>query len=120
MIEQPLNLQPEGVECQCMASHSPTPLVLEHHHIWPQEFNGPTVPENMIWICATTHNTVHTYLRIFLALDQVLSSGPLRDALRAKKYPPYISRYAMDLAHMGYLRIKAGAINPSNTLEPRR
>jgi hypothetical protein len=116
----PLTVQPPGTECQCSARHSPAPVVLEYHHIWPQEFDGPTVPENRVWICATTHNTVHAYLRLFVAADAVLPRAQLRIALGHHHYPLIINHYAFELARMGFMRIKAGAITPENTWEPTR
>lgn len=116
----PVRLQPSGTVCQCASRHSPEPVVLENHHIWPQEFHGPTVPLNRVWICATTHNTVHAYLRMFLAADEVLNRAALRVALEDKGYPVVINRYAFELARMGFMRIKAGQITPENTWEPKR
>lgn len=116
----PLKVQPVGTECQCATTHSPVAVLLEHHHIWPQEFDGPTVAENLIWICATTHNTVHTYLRLFLTAGKVLSLADLRTVLAAKGYPTHVHRYSVELAHMGFLRIQAKAITPENTWVPKR
>ena len=45
--------------CQVHKTHSPRSHVNERHHIWPQGENGPTVPENMVVVCATGHNNIH-------------------------------------------------------------
>lgn len=115
----PVALQPPGTECPCVATHVPAAVLLEYHHIWPQEFGGPTVPENLIWICATAHNTVHTYLRAFLRADRVLRISELREALAAKGYPTHLHMFSIELAHQGFVWLKAREIRPDNTLPVR-
>lgn len=51
-----------GDSCTVHNEHRPKPLRTVHHHIWPQEFGGPTVPENLVWICDTGHYNVHAIL----------------------------------------------------------
>lgn len=56
-----------GPMCRCVATHVPKVHVLEWHHIWPREFDGPTILENLIALCGSAHNEVHFLLRYMLA-----------------------------------------------------
>ena len=105
-------LQPAGVDCGCVATHSPPSVLLEHHHVWPQEFGGPTVPDNLVWICASTHNSVHVFLRLFAAAKRSLSVDELRAALTAGGYPAYVNRYTYRLAVRGWVAIQTGTVQP--------
>lgn len=46
--------------CQVHKSHTPRSHINEKHHIWPQGRGGPTVAENLVVVCATGHNNIHT------------------------------------------------------------
>jgi hypothetical protein len=48
-----------GVGCVCVAAHYPSAYVPTRHHIIPQSWGGPSVPENMATICPSTHTAVH-------------------------------------------------------------
>lgn len=106
----PIELQPVGTRCHCVATHNPPSLVFEKHHIWPKEFGGPTTPENLVYVCATTHNNVHAYLRCFVAAGRILLWNELRYVADGKpegwlaeyNYPPHINEYAYELAKKGF------------------
>ena len=98
----------EGAECLCVSEHRPGVLEYEHHHIWPQEFGGPSVAENMVWICPTTHTNVHELLRYFLKYG-LLSYGGAQAV-----WDRPVNRYAYDLAVEGYHRVKAQRIDWRN------
>lgn len=38
-------------------------MELNHHHVVPKYAGGTDAPENMVWICPTTHANVHELLR---------------------------------------------------------
>lgn len=109
-LSGPVTLAPVGTTCACVTTHRPDSVVLEHHHVWPQEFGGPTVAENLVWICATAHNSVHAYLRRFIHAGQMLSPAPLRVALAAAGYPTYVNPYTWQLAVTGYDRLTRRAM----------
>jgi len=55
---------------QCVVhgkTHRPDPLRTVRHHIWPQEYGGPTVPDNLVLVCDTGHYNIHTLLDLMLA-----------------------------------------------------
>jgi hypothetical protein len=69
------------------------------------EYGGPSVPENLVYICGTTHNSVHAYLRAFSREDRVLTRAELRAALPRWNYPASVQSYAYDLAVLGFERL---------------
>jgi len=107
---RPLELQPEGTTCQCVSEHRPPSIQFEHHHIWPKEDGGPTVPENLVYICATCHNNVHCYLRAFTTAGRVLTPDELRPALDQWHYTPHVQGYAYGLAVLGWTRWHTGTL----------
>jgi len=110
MPSEPLTLQPSGTTCVCVKSHRPASVQFERHHIWPKEYGGPSVDENLVYICGTTHNTVHAYIRAFVAAGGVLSRDDLRDALKKWNYTEVVQRYAYNLAVLGYERWQRGSL----------
>ena len=56
---EPAALNPLGGLCGCVAEHSPTAFVPTYHHILPQSWGGPSVPENMVWLCPNAHTATH-------------------------------------------------------------
>lgn len=50
--------------CQIHKHRDKVPVDL--HHIWPQEFGGPTRAENLIVLCANGHRLVHEYLELLI------------------------------------------------------
>jgi hypothetical protein len=88
-----------GQHCHCVTFHRPKVMELDKHHIWPTGDGGPDVPENLIWLCPTTHRNVHEYLRLLLKYEgEVPSTAP--------SYP----RFTREVAWKGYRRIKAKAL----------
>lgn len=49
--------------CVCCSDHNPNPMELHRHHVWPKYYGGPDIPENLVWVCPTTHVNVHELLR---------------------------------------------------------
>lgn len=100
----PETLAPEGVRCQCVITHSPDPgTKLNHHHIQPLSWGGSSTPDNMIWICPTTHELAHTLLNAYVKLG----TEPSWEVRR--HYP----RLAQKLAAQAVER--AGGIHPVYT-----
>jgi hypothetical protein len=90
---------PGGPHCGCVKAHSPQPVVLERHHIWPKGHGGPSVPGNYVWLCPTAHGNVHEYL------DYMLKTGGM--------HPSDWRRYnttCRAVAEQGYRRIEAQAL----------
>ncbi len=61
-----LEAKPAGRRwCVCVSTHNPQQLdgEAEGHHVWPLGYGGPDVPENMRWLCPTTHTKVHNLWR---------------------------------------------------------
>jgi hypothetical protein len=95
----------DGAECICVSEHRPAVLEHTHHHIWPMESGGPSVPENMVWLCPTAHYNVHELLRLMVKAGRPLSNYEL-GAL--EEHP--VSRYAAEIARQGYDRMTRGAL----------
>lgn len=93
--------------CPCRATHSPHPLELERHHVWPLGMGGPDLDLNVAWVCPTTHTNIHELLRIFLGPLGPLTWGEVGDL-----YDVPVSRYAFDLAREGYRRVMARSVTP--------
>lgn len=51
----------------CAVHHHREMVPQEDHHVWPKEFGGPTVPDNLKRICANAHSDVHYFLNLLLA-----------------------------------------------------
>jgi len=93
---------PRGTQAPCTvhSTHQPTSHINEKHHIWPQEYSGPTVPENLVVVCATGHNSIHDLLAKWLKTG----GDPGWDVQR------HYTRGERELAKLGYDRIKRGAL----------
>jgi hypothetical protein len=63
------------------------------HHIWPQQYGGPTIESNLILICDTGHYNVHA------ALDALLAEAPV----------PKVARAELALAQRGFAAIRANS-----------
>ncbi len=64
-------LAPPGMRCACVARHHPEPGPhLNHHHIQPLSWGGQSVPENMVWLCPTAHELVHSLLNEYVRLGE--------------------------------------------------
>lgn len=47
--------------------HAPgRPVSYEVHHVWPQEYHGPSTPDNLVRICCNTHSDTHDLLNRML------------------------------------------------------
>lgn len=91
MSDQPHpHLTLPGNHCVVHGFHRPAPLRTVRHHIFPQEFGGPTTPENLVLVCDTGHYNIHT------CLDALLKGEPLPKATRLEQH----------LAQQGYAKIK--------------
>lgn len=90
-----------GQVCPCRTTHSPHPLELERHHVWPLGMGGPDTADNVVFVCPTTHTNTHELLRLLMR-DGPLTWGEIGDL-----YETPVSRYAFDLAHEGYRRVMA-------------
>jgi hypothetical protein len=90
--------------CECRSVHSPYPLELERHHIWPLGMGGPDTSDNVAWVCPTTHTNIHELLR------HIVRVGMLTWGEVGAMYDVPVSRYAFDLAHEGYRRFIAGSV----------
>ncbi len=51
--------------CICVKRHSPVcpPKSGEWHHIEPKAYGGSDEDENLVFVCGTTHNNIHVYIR---------------------------------------------------------
>jgi hypothetical protein len=85
--------------CRCVVEHNPTQLEneAEGHHRWPKAYGGPDVPENMDWLCPTTHTKVHNLWREYA---------------RANGRPPWeilrrYSQFVRDNVAQGYAQARA-------------
>ncbi len=50
--------------CEVHRDHRPNSHVNHRHHVWPQGEGGPDVPGNVVVICPTGHENVHSVLRL--------------------------------------------------------
>lgn len=81
--------------CKVHGYHWPRPSRSVKHHIWPQEYGGPTVPDNLVWTCDTGHYNIHALL------DAMLAGTPLL---------PHATREEKRLAGLGLSRIGRRAL----------
>jgi hypothetical protein len=51
-----------GFVCHAHTSH----VSFEVHHVWPQEYHGPSIPSNLVKICCNAHSDVHDLLNKML------------------------------------------------------
>jgi hypothetical protein len=58
-------------KCGNPIRHSPPPAVVQRHHIQPKSWGGPDVEDNIIALCGTCHDGVHTALNAL-----VRANGP--------------------------------------------
>lgn len=80
-----------GNQCVVHGYHRPRPNRTVKHHIWPQEFGGPTVPANLVLVCDTGHYNIHARI----------------DWLLGKNMPePKVTRTERRLADQGFKAIK--------------
>jgi hypothetical protein len=53
--------------CANPIRHTPTPMVLERHHIQPLSWGGPNTPDNLVLVCSNCHQGTHTALNALVA-----------------------------------------------------
>lgn len=87
--------QPAGVTCGCAKNHRPAVILFENHE--------------GVWVCPTTHMTIHLYLDLFESAGRVLLRSELKNLLIEKGLPGDIVNYTFDVAvksHKGALRVQ--------------
>lgn len=72
-----------GRECACHKHDQLIPQ--EVHHVWPQEYHGPSTPDNLIRICCNAHSDIH-YL-----MNAMLKGKPYD----LREYGPKVREYAI-------------------------
>ncbi|MGI8682016.1 MAG: HNH endonuclease [Mycobacteriales bacterium] len=84
----PVSLAVLSTGCVCVAEHSPTAYVPTRHHRLPQSWGGPSVADNLVTLCPSTHTAVHRLI------DEYVRHGgdPGWDTRR------HFGAYARDLA----------------------
>lgn len=74
-----------GNHCVVHGVHRPTPARTVKHHIWPQEFGGPTIESNLVWVCDTGHYNIHTLLDALLSGKTIEFKGTRLERKLAKQ-----------------------------------
>lgn len=90
--------------CQCVAFHTPVTPYVDHHHILPLGWGGPTEAANLIAICQNCHRTVH----------EILEEAVRRQAWPDSRFLGHLSLYAVRLARQAVLAY--GSIPPRHML----
>jgi hypothetical protein len=49
-------------KCKVHGYHYPSPIRTVVHHIFPQEWGGKTIAENLVTVCDTGHYNIHAIL----------------------------------------------------------
>lgn len=86
----------EDRACYCVAEHRPPYLELQAHHVLPLYLGGSEDGET-VWLCPTTHTSVHELLRLMLRAGRALS---YHECQVIQSRP--VARYAWELAARGY------------------
>jgi hypothetical protein len=69
MPKHPWEARPAGPRrCECVKTHVPVVLddEAEGHHVWPLGEGGPDRPGNMLYLCGSSHNSVHALWRQYV------------------------------------------------------
>lgn len=82
--------------CGCVSEHRPPVLELHAHHSWPVYLGGPK-DGPVVWVCPTTHASIHELLRMMLRAGRVLSYWECQ-----VWSPRPVARYAWTLAAEGF------------------
>lgn len=80
-------------QCQVHKHRDKAPVDL--HHIWPQEFGGPTVIENLVVVCSNGHRLIHEYLNL------LNTNGGRVSWLKRRLYGSKVRK----LGELGYARL---------------
>jgi hypothetical protein len=63
--------------CKCVARHSPLPLTVERHHVFPKALQihvwGAVRDNETVPLCGTSHNAVHSVIDALLDAQPVVS-----------------------------------------------
>lgn len=92
----PLEQHDEGQSCVCVADHNPNPMELNRHHILPLGEGGLDEPDNVVWLCPTSHANVHELLRAYVKYE----GSPPWDIVK------HFGVYIRMLAKEGYRRMQ--------------
>jgi hypothetical protein len=87
--------------CRCVPNHRPPYLELSEHHLLPL-YLGSSEDSETVFICPTTHASVHELLRTMLRAGRVMTYRECQDWS-----PRPVARYAYALAVEGYRRYVA-------------
>lgn len=61
--------------CTVHDEHRPTPLLIEHHHVWPLGMGGPDEPSNLVAVCAGGHYNAHELLADLIRTGRMRRGG---------------------------------------------
>jgi 5-methylcytosine-specific restriction endonuclease McrA len=95
----------EGFYCKGACHTKGVPCSYEVHHVWPQEFHGPSTPDNMVKICCNCHSNTHDLL------NKMLRNKPFDFA----SYSPTERRLAVS----GYNQVMAYSMALAATIEEK-
>ena len=56
----------EGFYCKGDCHRHGAWISYEVHHVWPQEYHGPSTPDNLVRICCNCHSNTHHLLNLML------------------------------------------------------
>lgn len=91
MFDLPYTVDPAGMRrCKCVKNHTPEPRELHRHHVWPEGKGGPTITENLRWLCPTTHSNVHKLWRAY----EKQKGEP--SGIITRQYNSYVQRLVAD------------------------
>lgn len=66
---EPVSTHDEGQECACVMHHTPKVTHVHRHHILPLSWDGPDTPDNIVWLCPSSHEHVHILLRAYVKYE---------------------------------------------------
>ncbi len=89
-----------ALPCEVHRGHTPRTHVNERHHVWPLGHGGPNRIANIVVVCATGHNNIHSFLSLLLDFDGKVEWNTARQFTSGER----------DVAMLGYKRIKRGAM----------
>lgn len=95
----------DGQTCRCVAGHRPGPMVLNAHHVWPISAGGPDVAANRVWVCHSSHDSIHILLAEMLRQGRRLTYGECQVI-----FDDPVNHYCHGIAVLGYDRIQRRAL----------
>jgi 5-methylcytosine-specific restriction endonuclease McrA len=91
-----------GFVCRGSCHRAGSLQSFEVHHVWPQEFHGPTRPDNLVKICANCHSNTHDLLnRMLRGKPYVLASYSPTERQLAQRGHDAIMAYGESLSPPG-------------------